>query len=136
MVARRAGEHLGRAGLRAFARVEVASAVNLLERAVALDDRDSPERAQQHLALSEALRYHGEPDRAREVHGEAAALVDRLGDGRLQGRALLGGAGLLFSFDTKTWVAEGSANRLPRSAGISTERHSACEVVSCSLRSG
>ncbi len=106
-VAERAAAHLGRAGRRAFGRGEGRTATALLDRAIGLSNEETPERAEQLLTLAEALRYQGEPERAREVHGAAAALVDRLSDARLQGRALVGTAGLLFSFDTGRWLAEG-----------------------------
>jgi hypothetical protein len=64
-----------------------------------LFDDDTPDRAEMLLALSEALRYHGEPDRAREVQQIGAAVADRIGGARLRGRAVLGRAGLPFSFD-------------------------------------
>ncbi len=106
-VAARASAHLGNAGLRAFGRDEMSATINLLDRATALMDGDTPRRAELLLVLSEALRHHGELERARQAHQAAAGLADRLGEARIRGRVMLGRAGILFSSDTDRWLAEG-----------------------------
>jgi class 3 adenylate cyclase/tetratricopeptide (TPR) repeat protein len=85
-LARRAGAYLGDAGRRASERGDVPAATNLLERAVALVESESPERLELLVALGGALGASGELSRAESLLGEA---VERADDERLRSHALL-----------------------------------------------
>jgi class 3 adenylate cyclase len=88
-IANRAGELLGSAGHRAFARGDVPAAVNLLARATALLDEDHPIRAQALPELGSALMRAGDFDRADEVLSESLARAAAAGDKRLELRTLI-----------------------------------------------
>ena len=84
-LAARAGDHLGRAGLAAFERDDMAAAVSLLGRATDLLPRAAPERVELMLRLAPALMHRGDADTARQVLAEARAIGTELGDARLVG---------------------------------------------------
>ena len=86
-LAARAAEHLGRAGLAALERDDMAAASSLLGRANELLPHDAPERVEVLLKLGEALGWVGEPDAARGLLAEAHAVAAELGDVRLVARA-------------------------------------------------
>jgi tetratricopeptide (TPR) repeat protein len=65
--ARRAGEHLYSGGRRAAARTDVAAAINLLERALALVPEQDPLRPEIAVALAEQMVDAGEFSRAEEL---------------------------------------------------------------------
>ena len=88
-IANRAGELLGSAGHRAFARGDVPAAVNLLARATALLDEDHPIRAQALPELGSALMRAGDFARADEVLSESLARAAAAGDKRLELRTLI-----------------------------------------------
>jgi class 3 adenylate cyclase/tetratricopeptide (TPR) repeat protein len=72
-LARRAGELLGRAGVRANRRGDIAGAVNLLSRAVDLLPADDPQRLRVLPDLGEALLQSAELDRAGRVLQEVTS---------------------------------------------------------------
>jgi class 3 adenylate cyclase/tetratricopeptide (TPR) repeat protein len=78
VLARRAGDHLGRAGRRAFERGDVPAAINLLGRASDLLP-ESPERLQRRIDLGLALLEAGDFPRSREVLEDAVNEAERLG---------------------------------------------------------
>jgi tetratricopeptide (TPR) repeat protein len=82
-LAARAGDHLGRAGIAAFERDDMAAAVSLLGRATALLPREAPERVELLLRLGPALMNRGEVAAARERVAEAREIAGELGDERL-----------------------------------------------------
>ena len=85
----RAGELLGDAGHRAFARGDMPAAVNLLARATALLDDDHPVRLQSLPELGSALMRTGDFARADEVLGESLRRAATAGDKRLELRTLI-----------------------------------------------
>jgi DNA-binding SARP family transcriptional activator/tetratricopeptide (TPR) repeat protein len=88
-LAARAAEHLGRAGLAAFHRTDMAAAASLLGRANELLPHDAPERAEILLRLGEALGWVGERDASRALLAEAQAVADERDDARLAARTRL-----------------------------------------------
>jgi class 3 adenylate cyclase/tetratricopeptide (TPR) repeat protein len=80
---RRAGEHLGRAGRRAFDRGDAQAAMNLLGRAVDLLP-ESPEQLQRRIDQGIALFEAGEFPRAQEVLEGVAEAARRLGEPALE----------------------------------------------------
>ena len=85
----RAAEHLGRAGVAAYERHDVAATEALLGRAIALLPREAPERVDLLAKLAGALVPRGEVAAARELLVEAVAIAVELGDERLVARARL-----------------------------------------------
>jgi class 3 adenylate cyclase/tetratricopeptide (TPR) repeat protein len=79
----RAGRLLGAAGRRAYARSDIAAAINLLERATSLPAADVAERLELVLMLSLALDFGGDSQRAAGLASEALADAENYGDGRL-----------------------------------------------------
>jgi len=88
-VATRAGELLGDAGHRAFARGDMPAAVNLLARAATLLDDEHPQRVQGLPELGSALMRTGDFTRADEVLSEALGRAAAAGDKRLELRTLI-----------------------------------------------
>jgi len=86
---RRAAEHLGAAGERAFARGDMGAAANLLRRAASLLPEEAPERLALLPHLGEAMMETGEFAWAELFLDEAVAGAERLGDERLRADALL-----------------------------------------------
>ncbi len=84
----RAGELLGRAGQRAFAREDMPAAINLLDRALALGD-GAVDRLEMLRDLSNALWASGESARANEALAELAEQAAAAGDVRLGSYARL-----------------------------------------------
>jgi class 3 adenylate cyclase/tetratricopeptide (TPR) repeat protein len=82
-LSRRAGEHLGSAGRRAFERGDVPAALNLLSRASDLLP-ESPERLRRRIDLGLALLEAGEFPRSREVFQDAADGARKLGEPALE----------------------------------------------------
>jgi class 3 adenylate cyclase/tetratricopeptide (TPR) repeat protein len=78
-LSRRAGEHLGRAGRRAFERGDVPAALNLLGRASDLLP-ESPERLRRRIDLGVALMEAGEFLRSREAFQDAVDAAGKLGE--------------------------------------------------------
>jgi DNA-binding SARP family transcriptional activator/class 3 adenylate cyclase len=76
-LARRAGERLARAGLRAYARFDMPAAENLLARARALLPTEHPQRPQVLRRLTEAYPIMGRPV---EAEGAFAELLQLAGD--------------------------------------------------------
>jgi class 3 adenylate cyclase/tetratricopeptide (TPR) repeat protein len=79
-LAGRAGELLGRAGRRAFAREDMPAATKLLDRATQLLTRDSPDRAELLRQLSGALWWSGESARAAATLDELVESARESGD--------------------------------------------------------
>jgi class 3 adenylate cyclase/tetratricopeptide (TPR) repeat protein len=79
-LARRAGELLGGAGVRAGARGDSAAAVNLLSRAVALLPAEAPERVRLLPRLVDSLHDAAQFERAQHVLDEAMPLATRFGE--------------------------------------------------------
>jgi class 3 adenylate cyclase/tetratricopeptide (TPR) repeat protein len=80
---RRAGEHLGRAGRRAFERGDAPAAINLLGRAAELLP-DSAERLRRRIDLGIALFEAGDFTRSQEVLQEVSEAAARLGEPALE----------------------------------------------------
>src|SRR6266542_3210130 len=76
-------------GRRASARGDLAGATNLLARAAAADDEESPARLEILADLAEALRESGEFARAEEVAADVAAKSAAAGDRRLEAHAAI-----------------------------------------------
>jgi DNA-binding SARP family transcriptional activator/predicted ATPase len=93
-LAQDAGERLGRAGLRAFMRGDVAAAVNLLRRAVALLPQRDARRRELLCELGIALNAAADPAAAIDALEEAARTSHAEGDRRLEARARIERAGL------------------------------------------
>ncbi|WP_178379928.1 adenylate/guanylate cyclase domain-containing protein [Cryptosporangium aurantiacum] len=83
-LSRRAAEHLGRAGRRAFARRDMPAAITLLGRATALLPAEHPGRVGLLPQFAAALVERGEFARASELLTEAAMAADRTGDNELR----------------------------------------------------
>ncbi len=88
-VAERAGELLGGAGHRAFARGDMPAAVNLLARAASLLPDEHPTRLETLPELGSALMKTGDFGRVDEVLSEALARAAEAGDKRLELRTLI-----------------------------------------------
>src|SRR5436190_15540 len=88
-VGERAGELLGDAGGRAFARGDTPAAVDLLARAAAVLPDDHPMRLEVLPELGSALMRTGDFSRADDVLGEAVERAASAGDKRLELRALI-----------------------------------------------
>jgi tetratricopeptide (TPR) repeat protein len=87
--AERAGELLGNAGHRAFARGDMPAAVNLLARGVALLPSDHPVRVAALPELGSALMRTGDFTRAEAALTEALASAAAAGDKQLELRTLI-----------------------------------------------
>jgi len=88
-IGERAGDALGSAGRRAFARGDMPAAVNLLARSAALLPGDHPTRLQALAELGSALMRTGDFSRADAVLTEAVEGAAAAGDKRLELRALI-----------------------------------------------
>jgi class 3 adenylate cyclase/tetratricopeptide (TPR) repeat protein len=88
-LATRAGEHLGRAGRRAFARDDMHAALVLLDRAVALVNDQDPARIELQRELSFALWTVGEVARAESLLKGVIESAAAAGDRRVEWYALL-----------------------------------------------
>jgi class 3 adenylate cyclase/tetratricopeptide (TPR) repeat protein len=88
-LADRAGELLGQAGERAFARHDMPAAVNLLARAITLLHEEHAIRLQALPQLGSALMKTGDFTRADTVLGDALAGAAAAGDKRLELRTLI-----------------------------------------------
>ena len=88
-IAERAGELLGGAGHRAFARGDMPAAVNLLARAASLLPDEHPTRLETLPELGSALMRTGDFGRVDEVLSEALARAAEAGDKRLELRTLI-----------------------------------------------
>jgi class 3 adenylate cyclase/predicted ATPase len=88
-IAERAGELLGDAGHRAFARGDMPAAVTLLARAAALLPSEHPVRVTALPELGSALMRTGDFSRAEEVLTEALESAAAAGDKRLELRTLI-----------------------------------------------
>jgi class 3 adenylate cyclase/tetratricopeptide (TPR) repeat protein len=88
-LADKAGELLGQAGERAFARHDMPAAVNLLARAITLLREDHAIRLQALPQLGSALMKTGDFTRADKVLGEALAGAAAAGDKKLELRTLI-----------------------------------------------
>ena len=88
-LAARAADHLRRAGLTAFHRMDMAAAASLLGRANKLLPSDAPERAELLLKLGDALGWIGERDASRDLLAETHRIAEERGDARLAARATL-----------------------------------------------
>ncbi|MFB9316633.1 AAA family ATPase [Cryptosporangium minutisporangium] len=86
-LSRRAAEHLGRAGRRAFARRDMPAAITLLRRATALLPAEHPGRVGLLPQFAAALVERGEFTRAADLLTEAATAADRTGDTELRAEA-------------------------------------------------
>jgi class 3 adenylate cyclase/tetratricopeptide (TPR) repeat protein len=83
-LAERAGELLGAAGRRAFAREDVPAAVNLLDRALALATNEDPARLELMRQLSTSLWSLGEVARAESLLGGLIDTATAAGDRRYE----------------------------------------------------
>jgi class 3 adenylate cyclase/tetratricopeptide (TPR) repeat protein len=88
-LAARAGERLGAAGQSALARNDLPAAVNLLTRASALYEDESPPRLDLLVDLGAALFQLGEGQRALVVLAEAVDAAGAVGESALEWRAKL-----------------------------------------------
>ncbi len=88
------GEHLGRAGIRAWKRADVPAAHNLLGRAVELLPASEPKRLELACELGLVLRMRGDLRQADAVLGEAAELAVATGSRRIELRATVERAGV------------------------------------------
>jgi class 3 adenylate cyclase/tetratricopeptide (TPR) repeat protein len=88
-LAERAGENLGVAGRRAFARDDVNAAVNLLDRAVALMTDEQPAAVELRRELGLALWSLGEVARAESLLEGVIDAAGVIGDRRLQWYSIL-----------------------------------------------
>jgi class 3 adenylate cyclase/tetratricopeptide (TPR) repeat protein len=91
-LAGRAGDLLGAAGRRAFARDDMHAAINLLDRAVALVTGQTPARLELIRELSSAFWAIGEIGRAEALLNGLVEAASALGDRRIAQHALLEGA--------------------------------------------
>jgi DNA-binding SARP family transcriptional activator/tetratricopeptide (TPR) repeat protein len=101
-----AGQKLGAAGVRAWRRADVAAAVTLLGRAVALLPRDERGRLELLCELGLALRTAGEIDRAEEVLRQAVETSAGAGERRIELRARLERANVRLSSHPEGSAAE------------------------------
>ncbi len=92
-LAERAGELLGAAGQRAFARTDMPAAVKLLDRAVALVTNEHPARLELLRELGTACWSIGEVARSEALLQGVAEAAAAAGDRRVEWYALLGLAG-------------------------------------------
>jgi class 3 adenylate cyclase/tetratricopeptide (TPR) repeat protein len=88
-IGERAGELLGKAGQRAFARGDAPAAVNLLARAATLLPTEHSTRLHALPQLGSALMRTGDFGRADEVLAEAVDAASAAGDKRLELRAVI-----------------------------------------------
>jgi class 3 adenylate cyclase/tetratricopeptide (TPR) repeat protein len=110
-IGRRAGELLGRAGMRARERFDMPAAVNLLERALALLPADDPRRSELRLALGDAL-IERDFDAAERTLGDLIADTEREGDGATEWRARVTRAWMhVLSHNLESAAAEKLANQ-------------------------
>ena len=86
---RRAADKLSSAGRRALVRGDMPAASNLLLRAGALLERDDRMRIELLPDAAEALQQQGKFDTATEVLSDATEAARRIGDDRLEARAVL-----------------------------------------------
>ncbi|MFG1926323.1 AAA family ATPase [Cryptosporangium sp. NPDC048952] len=86
-LSRRAAEHLGRAGRRAFARRDMPAAITLLGRATSLLPAEHPGRVGLLPQFAAALVERGEFSRASDLLSEASTAADRTGDAELRAEA-------------------------------------------------
>jgi class 3 adenylate cyclase/tetratricopeptide (TPR) repeat protein len=98
-LATRAARYLTAAGRRAHDRGDMQAAVKLLERSLALEPAEDPERLALALELGHALFEIGELARAQAVLSGVAEQAARLGDRRIELRARLARA------DLRAWTA-------------------------------
>jgi tetratricopeptide (TPR) repeat protein len=85
----RAARHLGRAGVRAFERLDFHAARNLLERSLELTADDDPQRVQYVATLAETVYGAGDLALCRQLLGEAIDEGTRLSDPRSVTRATI-----------------------------------------------
>jgi tetratricopeptide (TPR) repeat protein len=88
-IAERAADMLGAAGRRAAARSDVATTIDLLERAEALWPRDSAQRLRSLIDLADALNEVGQRKRGLALVEEGLATANRLGDPGLRAHLVL-----------------------------------------------
>jgi class 3 adenylate cyclase/tetratricopeptide (TPR) repeat protein len=93
VLASRAGDLLGRAGRRAFARDDIPAAVNLLDRAVSLATAQEPAHVELRRELALALWSLGEIARAEALLDGVIEAAGAIGDERVEWYALLDRAG-------------------------------------------
>ncbi len=86
-LATRAAGYLGRAGVRAFERIDFHAAVNLLERAVVLLGPGDPTAPQLFVTLAETVYGMGDLTRAGELLDQAIERADERGDDTISARA-------------------------------------------------
>ncbi|WP_344647675.1 AAA family ATPase [Cryptosporangium japonicum] len=86
-LSRRAAEHLGRAGRRAFARRDMPAAITLLGRATSLLPAEHPGRVGLLPQFAAALVERGEFNRASDLLNEATSAAGRTGDAELRAEA-------------------------------------------------
>ncbi|MGH2661976.1 MAG: ATP-binding protein [Actinomycetota bacterium] len=84
---RRAAEHLGRAGRRAFDRGDAPGATKLLQRALALLPEEDPARLGHSVDLGKVLAVQGELARAEELLEATVEAASTLGDPTMEWRA-------------------------------------------------
>ena len=106
-ISREAGTRLASAGHRAFARDDTRSAINLLQRACSLLDREDPARLACMPELAEALKESGDFDATGKVLDEVMAALGTTGDLGLRSRAQLVALDLDFRIDPRKKTSEG-----------------------------
>jgi tetratricopeptide (TPR) repeat protein len=105
-LAARAGELLGRAGRRAFARDDMPAALNLLDRAVALITEQEPARLELMRELSSALWSIGDVARAESLLNGLIEAASATGDRRLEWHAIIERSGRRRMAGTETSADE------------------------------
>jgi class 3 adenylate cyclase/tetratricopeptide (TPR) repeat protein len=100
LLAERAGDLLGGAGQRAFARDDMQAAIKLLDRAVALLSGQHPSRLELQRELSNAFWAVGEVARAESLLNGLLEAATALGDRRMESYALLDRAHLRTMLDS------------------------------------
>jgi predicted ATPase len=113
-IAARATERLAAAGNRAFARVDVPAATNLLGRAAALLPDTDPRRLALLPNLARALTDSGRLAEAARILSQASDLARATGDRRAEAHAELGRFWLRYHAEGEGWLADtiGDVERL------------------------
>ncbi|MFP5352983.1 MAG: adenylate/guanylate cyclase domain-containing protein [Actinomycetota bacterium] len=120
LLARQAGEVLGRSGRRAFASGDLPAAVGFLKRSVALLPRGATETLELQLDLSSALAESGELRAARAVTDEVLATATESQLSVLAARARLQASSIRSMTDFSEWM-ETAGEELPELLAQLTE---------------
>jgi class 3 adenylate cyclase/tetratricopeptide (TPR) repeat protein len=118
---RRAAEHLGRAGRRAFDRGDAPGATNLLQRALALLPEEDPARLGHSVDLGKALAVQGEFVRAEELLEGTVEAASTLGDQTMEWRARMERLDIRIMADPGGTTMEESRTGAEHAIGLFTE---------------